>query len=130
MARYIVRRLTWAVFTLWAICVLSFLVIQLPPGDFASSYVARLAENGTAPANVAQVRKNLGLDQSALLQYVHWLKGMLHGDFGLSLSTQQPVSHVIGSTFAYTALIALMSVAITWLLAVPLGVYSAVRRYS
>jgi peptide/nickel transport system permease protein len=130
LLRYLVRRSTWAAFTLWAISLVSFLVIQLPPGDFASEYYARLADSGISPPKLEQIRKNLGLDESAPLQYWHWLTGMLHGDFGQSLSMQEPVSRIIAGAAGYTVLIAGLSIVTTWFVAVPLGVYSAVRRYS
>ncbi len=130
MLRYVIRRSAWAAFTLWAISLVSFVVIQLPPGDFASEYYARLAESGISPPALNQIRKNLGLDEPAYLQYLHWVTGMVHGDFGLSLSMQEPVSTIIAGAAGYTVLIAVLSVGVTWFLAVPLGIYSAVRRYS
>jgi peptide/nickel transport system permease protein len=130
MLRFLARRLTWAVFTLWAVSVLTFLVMQLPPGDFASSYVARLEDTTHQHIDVAAFRHRLGLDKPAWQQYLDWIKGILHGDFGLSLSLHRPVADVIAGDFGYTILVAFLAVLVTWVLAVPLGIYSAVRRYS
>jgi peptide/nickel transport system permease protein len=130
MLRFLARRLTWAVFTLWAVSVLTFLVMQLPPGDFASSYVARLEETSHQHVDVAVFRHRLGLDKPAWQQYIDWIKGILHGDFGASLSLHRPVASVIAGDLGYTVLVAFLAILVTWVLAVPLGIYSAVRRYS
>jgi peptide/nickel transport system permease protein len=131
MLRFLARRLTWAVFTLWAVSVLTFLVMQLPPGDFASSYVAQQEETSHQKIDVDALRHRLGLDKPAIEQYWDWIKGIvLHGDFGRSLSLHRPVTDVIAGDFGYTILVAFLAVLVTWVLAVPLGIYSAVRRYS
>lgn len=130
MLRYIARRLVWGLFTLWSISVLSFIVIQLPPGDFASTYVARLSEAGGSPDDIERVRAQLGLDDPAYVQYLHWIERMFHGDFGRSLSQGRPVAELIQEDLAYTALVALAAIIITWVIALPIGIYSAVNRYS
>jgi peptide/nickel transport system permease protein len=130
MLRFLARRLAWGVLTLWAVSVLTFLVMQLPPGDFATSYVQRIEDTTHQHIDVAAFRHRLGLDKPAWQQYLDWIKGILHGDFGLSLSLHRPVASVIASDFSYTILVAFLAVLVTWVLAVPLGIYSAVRRYS
>lgn len=132
MTRFLARRLTWGIFTLWAISVLTFLIMQLPPGDYASSYVAQYQENHPDASNVDvdQVRHQLGLGAPAYQQYLDWVKGILHGDFGLSLSQHRPVADIISSDLGYTLLVAFLTIVVTWCIALPLGAYSAVRQYS
>lgn len=130
MLRYLVRRLAWAVFTLWAVSVLAFIVIQLPPGDYATSLVAHLTDSGGSAVDINVLRHQLGLDEPLYVQYLHWIGNILHGDFGMSLSLRRPVSDVIAGSFGYTALVAVMAIVFTWFIALPLGVYSAVHRYS
>ena len=129
MVRFIGHRLVLAVFTMWAISALTYAIIQLPPGDFASTYASSVAHSG-ADVNVAEVRNQLGLDQPWYVQYFLWIGRMLHGDFGMSLSLNRPVLDVIGDDMLFTAVLAVASITITWLIALPLGIYSAVRRYS
>ena len=132
MLRFLARRLTWGALTLWAVSVLTFLVMQLPPGDYASSYVAQYQQNhpGASSVTVEQVRHQLGLDQSAWQQYWHWIGGVVHGDFGLSLSQHRQVADIISGDLGYTLLVAFLSVIVSGFFALPLGAYSAVRRYS
>jgi peptide/nickel transport system permease protein len=131
MLRYLARRLVWGIFTLWAVSVLTFVVIQLPPGDYATSVVAHAADQGgSTNIDIDVLRHQLGLDQPYYVQYLDWIKGILHGDFGLSLSMHRPVIDVIGGSIGYTALIAVMAIVFTWFVALPLGVYAAVHRNS
>lgn len=128
--RYVARRLIWAVFTVWAISVVSFTIIQLPPGDFASTYVQRLSDAGASPADLQRVREQLGLAQSGYRQYLDWTDRLLHGDLGQSLSLNRPVASIIGQDLVLTVIVAATAVAVSWLIALPIGIYSAVHRYS
>jgi peptide/nickel transport system permease protein len=131
MLRYLARRLVWGVFTMWAVSVLSFIVIQLPPGDYATSYVAHAADqSGTTNVDIDVLRHQLGLDKPYYVQYLDWIKGILHGDFGLSLTMHRPVADIISGSIGYTSLIAVMAIVFTWFVALPLGVYAAVNRNS
>jgi peptide/nickel transport system permease protein len=132
MLRYIARRLGLGVFTMWVISVLSFVIIQLPPGDFVSSYIARVAQSGggQATASVAQLRADFGLNDPLYVQYLKWINQILHGNFGMSLEYQRPVSAVIGERMLLTVVVAIAAIVFTWVVAIPIGVYSAVRRYS
>jgi peptide/nickel transport system permease protein len=130
MVRYITRRLIWGLFTMWSISVLSFIVIQMPPGDFATTYVQRLSESGASQGDIERVRAQLGLDDPGYVQYLHWIERIFHGDFGRSLSQNRPVAELIQEDLAYTAVVALAAIVITWLIALPIGIYSAVHRYS
>jgi peptide/nickel transport system permease protein len=130
--RYVARRLGLGVFTMWAISALTFVIIQLPPGDFATTYLSRLAESGTESSSVAisKLRVDFGLDQPLYMQYLKWMGRALHGDFGRSFELNQPVSQVIGGRLLLTVIVSVSAIALTWLVALPIGVYSAVRRYT
>jgi peptide/nickel transport system permease protein len=130
--RYIGRRLALGLFTTWVISVLSFIIVQLPPGDFATTYVARLTESGNASAELeaAKIRATYGLDQPLPVQYFTWLGRVLRGDFGMSFDWNRPVADVIGDRLALSVVVSLSAIAFTWLVALPIGVYSAVRKYS
>lgn len=132
MLTYIVRRIGLALFTIWAISVLSFVIIQLPRGDFVSAYIAQLAASGASVS--AQEAENLrvqyGLDQPIYVQYGKWMGLLLQGDFGISMQWQRPVSEVIGDRLAMTMVVSLLALLLTWGLALPIGIYSAVRQYS
>src|SRR5947208_1280610 len=130
MLRFITQRILWGVFTMWAISVLTFVIIQLPPGDFASTYVARVTQGGGSGIDVDTLRSQLGLDQSMAQRYFHWIGRAVRGDFGQSLSLNRPVADIIGGDIIFTAVVALSAIVITWLIALPIGVYSAVNRYS
>ena len=133
MFQYIVRRSLWMIATLFAVSLVAFIIIQLPPGDFATSYVSGLAAAG---ANVQQdeldtLRATYGLDEPVLVQYGKWMWSILsRGDFGLSFSYKMPVSAIVWERVWLTAGVSLLCVLITWLIAFPIGIYSAVRQYS
>jgi peptide/nickel transport system permease protein len=132
MLKYIARRLALGVFTMWAISVLSFLIIQLPPGDFVTTYIARLSESGGAAtaAKVAQLRAQYGLDQPLYIQYLKWMGQVLHGNFGMSFDWNRPVADLIGERLALTTVISICAIVFTWAAALPVGIYSALRKYS
>jgi peptide/nickel transport system permease protein len=132
VARFISRRLAIGVLTIWAISVLSFTIIQLPPGDFVSNYVARLSQTGGigTAEDVAKLRADLGLDRPAYVQYVHWAWNVLHGDFGRSLDLGRPVSELIGERLGLTLLVALGGLFFAWVFALPIGIYCASHRGS
>ena len=121
-----------AIVTMVAISVLSFAIIQLPPGDYITTYIAQLAADGTSlsDAEVLALREQYGLDQSFLVQYLRWIASVLHGDFGMSMEWRRPVSELIGERLWLTMAVAVAAILLTWALALPIGIYSAVRRYS
>jgi peptide/nickel transport system permease protein len=129
---YVARRLLLGVFTIWAISVLTFVIIQLPPGDFASTYIARLAETGGGNGTdaLARLRADFGLDQPLYVQYFRWIGQVLQGNFGMSFDLNQPVSQVIGGRLLLTMIVSIAAIVFTWMIALPIGVYSAVRRYT
>ena len=132
MFQFIIRRCLIALVTIFAISIMSFIIIQLPPGDFLTSYVASLAEQGTSLSGeqVAIMRETYGLDQPIYVQYWKWISGVVVGDFGRSLEWQVPVSDLIWDRLAMSILIGASSVLFVWTLAIPVGVYSATNQYS
>jgi len=132
MIAYTIRRFLLAVVTIWAISVLSFVIIQLPPGDFVDAYISRMSANGSAvSAEEAQsLRKLYGLDRPIYVQYAKWMSRVTEGDFGSSMEWQRPVTEVIGDRIWLTMVVSAAAIVLTWGIAVPIGVYSAVRQYS
>jgi peptide/nickel transport system permease protein len=131
MVSYIGRRLGLGLLTIWAVSILSFIIIQLPPGDFATTYIARLADSGAAGSVQAErIRAQFGLDQPIYVQYVKWIGQLLHGDLGMSLDYNRPVADIIGDRLWMSVVVSLVAIVFTWALALPIGIYSAVRKYS
>jgi peptide/nickel transport system permease protein len=130
MLVFIVKRLLPSLF---ALSFLAFVLIQLPPGDYVTSYIATLAaSNETVDKNAAaELRGRYGLDQPMIVQYWKWISGIVfRGDFGLSFEWQQPVSGLIWERMALTLLLTVATLLLTWGIALPLGVYSAVKKYT
>ena len=132
MLIYLVRRLLLAVVTVWAVSLISFAIIQLPPGDFVTAYIAQLQAMGTvvSQAEADALRMEYGLDRSFAVQYYKWVSRMIEGDFGLAMEYRRPVMEVIGDRLALTAALTFTSIMLTWILAIPIGIYSAVKQYS
>ena len=133
MLRFTVMRLVWMIPSLFAVSFLAFVLIQLPPGDFVTTYIATLAaSNEVVDQNTAaELRNRFGLDQPMLFQYVKWITGILtRGDFGLSFEWQQPVSELLWERMALTLLLTVSTLLMTWAIALPVGVFSAVKKYS
>lgn len=121
-----------ALVTAWAVSVLSFIIIKLPPGDYVTSYIAQLQASGMnlSVQEADNLRRLYGLDQPAYVQYAKWMGRILQGDFGVSMQYKRPVKEVIGDRITLTMVISLAAVLLTWLVALPIGIYSAVRQYS
>lgn len=132
MGRYLLRRLLGMIPTLAIISVISFILIQLPPGDILTATLRDLEQQGqeVSEERIAALRSMYHLDDPLPVQYVRWATGLLRGDLGYSMRYQQPVSRLIWERVALTVVIALASVLFTWVIAVPLGILSAVRQYS
>ncbi len=132
MGRFIARRLLGMIPFIFLVSVAVFLLIKLTPGDFVSNYAASLAASGETvdDAMLADMRTRLGLDQPLLVQYWDWISGVLRGDFGFSFEWQQPVVSLIGERIGLTLILSVSTLFFTWAIALPIGVYSAVRRYS
>ncbi|KAA1179933.1 ABC transporter permease [Rhizobium tropici] len=132
MLRYILWRIAVMLPTLIVISMLVFTIIQLPPGDFFDSQIAELRAQGDTAnlQDMENLRHEYGLDQPLPLQYLHWAGGMLHGDFGYSFEYQLPVSEVVGDRLWLTILVSMTTILLTWLIAFPIGIYSATHQYS
>lgn len=132
MAGWLIRRTLFAFATLWAISMLSFVVIQIPPGDYVTSYIAQLQSQGTifTDAEAQALRDLYGLDQPVILQYFRWLGLMAQGNFGVSFEFNRPVLDVIGDRFLLTIVVSVAALLLTWIVALPIGIYSAVKQYS
>lgn len=133
MLSYIFRRILYMIPTLIAISVVSFIVIQLPPGDYLTSMVAGMAEQGETVdrTQLAALEERYGLDQPWYVQYWKWISGiLLRGDFGQSFEWNQPVSSLIWDRLGLTFLLSLSTLLFVWAIAIPIGIYSAVKKYS
>ena len=128
----ILRRLLWMIPTLLIISIISFGIIQLPPGDYLTSYIAALSETGETvdEDQVAALRQQYKLDEPLHMQYVNWMWGLLHGDMGMSMEWNRPVTQLIGERILLTTIISIITLLVTWAIAIPIGIYSAVRQYS
>ena len=134
MLSYILRRLAIAVFMLIGIGIVSFFVIKLPPGDYASTYeqylLARGASQEDADRSAAIIRKQYGLDKPVAEQFVLWIKGIVtEGKFGYSFAYGKDVGQLIAERLPYTLLLAILSHAISTIVGVGVGVYVATRKY-
>jgi peptide/nickel transport system permease protein len=132
MLSYLLRRVVMAVFTVVAISMLSFAIIQLPPGDFVDTYIAQLEASGSLirQEEADALRQQYGLDQPIYVKYLKWMTQISHGNFGWSMDWRRPVTDVIGDRLALTMVVSIGALLLTWGLALPIGVYSAVRQYS
>ena len=132
MFHIILQRILWMIPTLLVISLISFAIIQLPPGDYLTSYISALEETGeTVDAEqVEALRKRYNLDEPIYVQYVKWMGGMLQGDLGMSFEWNRPVKQLIGERILLTTIISIVTLLFTWAIAVPIGIYSAVRQYS
>jgi peptide/nickel transport system permease protein len=132
MTRYILQRLALLPLLMLIYSFVIFAIIQAPPGDFLTSYVATLASSGSSLSaeQIAAMRAQYGLDQPFFVQYLLWLQHLIHGDFGLSLEYQRPNAELIGDVLGLTLALALFSFVLTWALAIPAGIYSATHPRS
>ncbi|MDZ4134228.1 MAG: ABC transporter permease, partial [Paracoccaceae bacterium] len=132
MLRYILWRTAAMVPTLFLISALVFAIIELPPGDYFESYVQELRSMGEAAdlAEIEQLKERYGFDKPLVVRYVHWVGGMLVGDFGYSFEYRLPVQDVVGDRLWLTILVSVVTIAFTWLMAFPIGIYSATHQYS
>jgi len=132
MILYIVQRLALLPLLMLIYSFVIFAIIQAPPGDFLSAYVATLASSGSSISadQIAALRHQYGLDQPFVVQYFLWMQNLFHGDFGLSLEYQRPNADLIGEQIGLTLALALFSFVLTWAISVPAGIYSATHPRS
>jgi peptide/nickel transport system permease protein len=132
MASYVLRRILLAIPTLWLISVVSFVIIQLPPGDYLDEKIAQLEQQYGDASSMAQaeaLRERYGLNRPVWQQYLGWVSGFVRGDFGQSFRYEREVKELIGERLALTLVVSLGSLLFIYLTAIPLGIYSARHKY-
>ncbi len=132
MLAYITKRLLLLPLLLFIFSILAFLLIQAPPGDFVTSYVAELTASGSSmdQIQVDALRELYGLEQPIHVQYFKWISRILQGDLGVSLDWRKPISELIGERLLLTVLLGTFTLLLTWALAVPIGIISATHKYT
>jgi len=130
--KYIIHRFLMMIPTLLVISLICFVIIQLPPGDYLESYIAELESQGETvdETKIQFLRQEYGLDKSMSEQYLYWLLGMVQGDFGYSFEYDLPVSDVVGDRLILTIVVSVVTIIFTWIIAFPIGIYSATHQYS
>ena len=133
MLAFTIRRILYMIPTLFAISVVVFFIIQLPPGDYLTTLIAALSSQGETVNQEAirALEDQYGLDQPWYVQYFYWMRNiLLHFDFGNSFEYNRPVTDLVGQRLAFTILISIGALLLTWAIAFPVGIYSAVRKYT
>jgi peptide/nickel transport system permease protein len=132
MLTFFVRRFVYMVITMLFVSVMGFIIINLPPGSYLDYYIAQLEEQGTttAESQIETLKKQYGLDEPAYVQYWMWLTGFLRGDFGRSFQYNRDVSELLWQRLGFTVVISLSSLILTWVIAIPIGIYSATHQYA
>lgn len=132
MVRYILQRLLLIPVLLVLFSIMVFALVQAPPGDYLTTYIATLSASGSSmdQAQVDALEKQFGLDQPVHIQYLRWMQGLARGELGLSLEYQRPNAELIGERLGLTIALALAAFVFTWVVAIPIGIYSATHRNS
>ena len=136
MINFVVRRTLLGMSSLLFISVISFVIIQLPEGDYIDSWYGNLTEGGASQGinitleELNKLRALYGLDRPLYVQYLKWVVNLVKFDFGITLEYSLPVSVLLRDKLLLTAVLAGFTVIFTWLLAIPIGIYSAVRQHS
>jgi len=132
MIAYIMKRLVGMIPTFIIISMITFVIVQLPPGDFVTSAQAEIASSGGGmdASAVEAMRIRYGLDQSIPVQYWRWVSGFPRGDFGYSLEWNAPVWDIIAGRLGWTLLLSGLALVFMWVVSIPIGIYSARNKYS
>ncbi|CAN5737463.1 ABC transporter permease [soil metagenome] len=132
MIQVVLKRLLILPFLLLVFSVIAFALIQAPPGDFLTSYIAELAAGGSSvdQAQIDALRRTYGLDQPMHVQYWRWVSSLARGNLGISLEWRRPNAELIGERLVLTLALSLSALVFTWLVAIPIGILSATRQYS
>lgn len=132
MKKYIAKRFIYMIILLAVMSVFAFVVIQLPPGDYLTSYIANLQQQmGNVDDSVVEsLRQQYGMDKPMWQQYFYWMANMFHGDFGESFEWQQPVGELLASRMPMTIVLSVITLLFSYLVAIPIGIYSARHQYS
>jgi len=129
---YLLRRALYAVMAIWAVSIISFFIINLPPGDYVTSYIAQLQNTGSIVLadEADNLREFYGINRPLYVQYGKWINQIAHGNLGYSFEFGLPVNDVIGERLILTMILALVTVVFIWIVAIPIGIFSAVQQYS
>jgi peptide/nickel transport system permease protein len=132
MLRYFLQRILIIPVLLVLFSVMVFALVQAPPGDFLTSYIATLSSSGSSleKEEIEMLKKQYGLDQPVYIQYIRWMDNLLHGNLGLSLEYQRPNAELISERIGLTLVLAVFAFIFTWIVAIPIGIYSATHRNS
>ena len=132
MLRFILRRFLLMIPTLIAISIVSFIIIQAPPGDFLTTYVAQLTARGETvdEAQIVALRARYGVDQPIYIQYFKWMRGILRGDLGRSMEMNKEVSKIIAQRLPWSLTISFSAFIFVYLIGIPIGTFSATHQYS
>ncbi|MEZ4837462.1 MAG: ABC transporter permease, partial [Caldilineaceae bacterium] len=132
MLGFILRRILLAIPTLVMVSIVSYAIIELPPGDYLTSYIAQLEQQGSrvSQSELAALQQRYGLDQPVYIRYWKWISRFVQGDMGMSFDWNRPVKDLVFERIGLTALISLLSTLFIWVVALPIGIYSATRQYS
>lgn len=133
MLKFLAKRLGNMVFSLFVISIIAFIVIQLPPGDFLSTYMAQITSAGSTIdySEIASLNKQFGLDQPVYVQYYKWISGIIFkGNFGQSFNFRRPVNTLLDERMGYSLLLAFSTMIFVYIVALPIGIYSAIKQYS
>ena len=133
MGQYLVRRLFYMVLSAAALSVVAFIIIQLPPGDYVTRFVFQMEQRGLVvdEAMLRAVYDRFGFDRPLHVQYLKWIGNIvLRGDFGESMAFNKPVATLLGERFVLSVTISISTLIITYVIAVPIGIYSATHPYS
>ncbi len=132
MLGYLVHRILIMIPTLIAISIVIFTIIQLPPGDYFTTYIAELQSQGEQAnlAKIAFLKAQYGFDKPLWQQYLYWAGGLLQGDMGYSFLYDLPVNRVVGDRLFLSFLVSFTTIIFTYIVAFPIGVYSATHQYS
>ena len=133
MLSYIIRRIVVLIPLLFIISIISYVIIELPPGDILTMRIMQLRQAGTVvgEAEIARLTQQYGLDKPEYIRYFKWIWNIIrYGNFGRSFEWNKPVSEVMGERIALTMVITISTMIFTWMMAIPIGIYSAVHQYS
>lgn len=132
MVNYILRRVLYMIVTIFFISIIGFALIQLPPGSALSAKIDRLRAQGgdMSPDQIKSLEERYGLNDPVQVKYYKWISGVVHGDFGQSFTFDTPVNDLIWSRLGFSLLLSSFSLVFAWVVAIPIGVYSATHRYS
>jgi peptide/nickel transport system permease protein len=132
MLTYVVRRVLIMFMTLLAVSALVFVIIQLPPGDYLTTYIAELESQGELvdPKKIEFLRQEYGLDKPMIEQYWIWISGMVQGDLGYSFEYELPVNEVVGDRLLLSFVLNFSTIIFIWMISFPIGIYSATHQYS